>query len=159
MPGHAEKFNESYPEIFAPTLKKDWGLNVLGHQAKNNVINIGSEKVYAALESIFDEVIEIFHTSPFLHIIADEVTLSNLIGDPQVEALMKRESLGTEIDEIYRYFIVRMNEILKKRNKIMCVWEGFKRNGKFQFPQILLYSLLNLCTTYPIILRRMVFNL
>lgn len=134
VPGHAEKFNESYPEIFAPTLKKDWGLNVLGHQAKNNVINIGSEKVYAALESIFDEVIEIFHTSPFFHIGADEATLSNLIGDPQVEALMKRESLGTEIDEIYRYFIVRMNEILKKRNKIMCVWEGFKRNGKVSIP-------------------------
>lgn len=134
VPGHAEKFNESYPEIFAPTLKKDWGLNVLGHQAKNNVINIGSEKVYAALESIFDEVIEIFYTSPYFHIGADEATLSNLIGDPQVEALMKRESLGTEIDEIYRYFIVRMNEILKKKNKIMCVWEGFKRNGKVSIP-------------------------
>ena len=129
-----KKFNESYPEIFAPTLKKDWGLNVLGHQAKNNVINIGSEKVYAALESIFDEVIEIFHTSPYFHIGADEATLSNLIGDPQVKALMKRESLGTEIDEIYRYFIVRMNEILKKKNKIMCVWEGFKRNGKVSIP-------------------------
>ena len=134
VPGHAEKFIESYPEIFAPSMKAEWGLNVLGHQGKNNVINIGSEKVYSALESIFDEVIEIFHTSPYFHIGADEATLSNLVGDPQVEALMKRESLGTEIDELYRYFIVRMNDFLKKKNKIMCIWEGFKRDGKVSIP-------------------------
>ena len=134
VPGHAEKFIESYPEIFAPSMKAEWGLNILGHQAKNNVINIGSEKVYSALESIFDEVIEIFHTSPYFHIGADEATLSNLVGDPQVEALMKRESLGTEIDELYRYFIVRMNDFLKKKNKIMCIWEGFKRDGKVSIP-------------------------
>ena len=134
VPGHAEKFIESYPEIFAPSMKAEWGLNVLGHQGKNNVINIGSEKVYSALESIFDEVIEIFHTSPYFHIGADEATLSNLVGDPQVEDLMKRESLGTEIDELYRYFIVRMNDFLKKKNKIMCIWEGFKRDGKVSIP-------------------------
>ena len=134
VPGHAEKFIESYPEIVAPSMKAEWGLNILGHQAKNNVINIGSEKVYSALESIFDEVIEIFHTSPYFHIGADEATLSNLVGDPQVEALMKRESLGTEIDELYRYFIVRMNDFLKKKNKIMCIWEGFKRDGKVSIP-------------------------
>lgn len=134
VPGHAEKFIESYPEIFAPSMKAEWGLNILGHQAKNNVINIGSEKVYSALESIFDEVIEIFHTSPYFHIGADEATLSNLVGDPQVEALMKRESLGTEINELYRYFIVRMNDFLKKKNKIMCIWEGFKRDGKVSIP-------------------------
>lgn len=134
VPGHAAKFIESYPEIFAPSMKAEWRLNVLGHQGKNNVINIGSEKVYSALESIFDEVIEIFHTSPYFHIGADEATLSNLVGDPQVEALMRRESLGTEIDELYRYFIVRMNDFLKKKNKIMCVWEGFKRDGKVSIP-------------------------
>lgn len=135
VPGHSAKFIESYPEIFAPTLEKDLGLNVLGHQATNNVINIGSEKVYSALESIFDEVIEIFYTSPYFHIGADEATLSNLVGDPLVEALMKRENLGAEIDELYRYFIVRMNNFLKKRNRIMCVWEGFKRDGKVSIPK------------------------
>jgi hexosaminidase len=135
VPGHSAKFIESYPEIFAPSRKKDLGLNILGHQATNNVINIGSEKVYSALESIFEEVIEIFYTSPYFHIGADEATLSNLIGDPQVEALMKRESLGTQIDELYRYFIVRMNDMLKKKNKIMCIWEGFKRDGKVPIPK------------------------
>ena len=148
VPGHAEKFIESYPEIFSPSQKKELGLDVLGNKAKNNVINIGSEKVYSALESIFDEVIEIFYTSPFFHIGADEATLSNLVGDPQVRALMKRENLGTEMDELYRYFIVRMNDILKKKNKTMCVWEGFKRNGKVSIPNdIIVYpfeSLYNL---------------
>ena len=61
---------------------------------------------------------------------------------------MKRENLGTEMDEIYRYFIVRMNDILKKKNKTMCVWEGFKRNGKVSIPNdIIVYpfeSLYNL---------------
>ena len=61
-----------------------------GGDAFNNVINVGSEKVYSALDVILDEVIEIFHTSPYIHIGADEATIDNLKGDPLAEAMMKK---------------------------------------------------------------------
>ncbi|RPG65583.1 MAG: hypothetical protein CBC02_006880, partial [Flavobacteriaceae bacterium TMED42] len=134
IPGHSKKFIETYPEIFSPKLKK-WGKNMWGGDAFNNVINIGSEKVYSALDVILDEVIEIFHTSPYIHIGADEATIDNLEGDPLAEAMMKKENLEGNVHELYRHFIVRMNDMVKSKNKTMCIWEGFKREGKVQIPK------------------------
>jgi len=137
IPGHSRKFIETYPEIFSPKLKK-WGKNMWGGDAFNNVINIGSEKVYSALDVILDEVIEIFHTSPYIHIGADEATIDNLKGDPLAEAMMKKENLEGNVHELYRHFIVRMNDMVKSKNKTMCIWEGFKRDGKVQIPKDLI---------------------
>ncbi|MDG1191570.1 MAG: family 20 glycosylhydrolase, partial [Flavobacteriaceae bacterium] len=134
IPGHSRKFIETYPEIFSPKLKK-WGKNMWGGDAFNNVINIGNEKVYSALNVILDEVIEIFHTSPYIHIGADEATIDNLEGDPLAEAMMKKENLEGNVHELYRHFIVRMNDMVKSKNKTMCIWEGFKREGKVQIPK------------------------
>lgn len=134
IPGHSKKIIEAYPEIFSPKLKY-WGKNMWGGDAINNVINIGSEEVYVALNILLDEVIEIFHTSPYIHIGADEATIDNLDGDPLTEAMMKRENLGDNVHELYRHFIVRMNEMVKNKNKTMCIWEGFKREGKVQIPK------------------------
>jgi len=137
VPGHAKIFIETYPEIFSPKLK-NWGKNMWGGDAINNVINIGSEEVYAALDILLDEVIEVFHTSPYIHIGADEATIDNLQGDPLAEAMMKREKLEGNVHELYRHFIVRMNEMVKGKNKIMCIWEGFKREGKVKIPKDLI---------------------
>jgi len=137
IPGHSRKFIETYPEIFSPKLKK-WGKNMWGGDAFNNVINIGSEKVYSALDIILDEVIEIFHTSPYIHIGADEATIDNLKGDPLAEAMMKKENLDGNVHELYRHFIVRMNDMVKSKNKTMCIWEGFKREGKIEIPKDLI---------------------
>ena len=137
IPGHAKKFIEAYPEIFSPKLK-DWGKNMWGGDAINNVVNIGSEKVYDAINVILDEVIEIFDTSPYIHIGADEATINNLKGDPEAEAMMKKENLDGDVHELYRHFIVRMNDLVKSKNKTMCIWEGFKRDGKVQIPKDLI---------------------
>jgi len=137
IPGHAKKFNEAYPEIFSPKLK-DWGKNMWGGDAINNVVNIGSERVYDAINVILDEVIEIFDTSPYIHIGADEATINNLKGDPEAEAMMKKENLDGDVHELYRHFIVRMNDLVKSKNKTMCIWEGFKRDGKVQIPKDLI---------------------
>ena len=137
IPGHSRKFIETYPEIFSPKLKK-WGKNMWGGDAFNNVINVGSEKVYSALDVILDEVIEIFHTSPYIHIGADEATIDNLKGDPLAEAMMKKENLDGNVHELYRHFIVRMNDMVKSKNKTMCIWEGFKREGKIEIPKDLI---------------------
>ena len=134
IPGHSRKFIETYPEIFSPKLK-DWGKNMWGGDAINNVINIGSEKVYSALDVILDEVVEIFDTSPYIHIGADEATIDNLKGDPLAEAMMKKENLEGNVHELYRHFIVRMNDMVKSKNKTMCIWEGFKREGKVKIPK------------------------
>ena len=80
-----------------------------------NVLNIGKEDVYTSLEKLFVEVMDTFHTSPYFHLGADEANLKVIVDDPYVKNFMKKNKLGNDIHELYRYFIVRMNDFLKVR--------------------------------------------
>ena len=47
---------------------------------------------------------------------------------------MKKYDLPNQ-HELYRQFLCRMDEIVKKHGKQMIVWEGFGRQGKIQIPK------------------------
>ena len=125
VPGHSRQFIETYPKIF----DVDNGIK------RSNVINITNEKVYTALDQIIAEVAEVFYNSPFIHMGADEAKLDLYKNVTEVESFMKKNKLGEDIHELYRYFIVRINEIVKKYNKQMLVWEGFRKEGKIKIPK------------------------
>ena len=130
VPGHSRQFVELYPEIFGVNNKL---LQI--NPSKSNVINIANEEVYNAIEDIIGEIIDVFDTSPFFHIGGDEANLSLYENVPEVINFMKKNDLGTDVHELFRYFIVRMNEIVKKHGKKMFLWEGFRREGKIEIPR------------------------
>ena len=125
VPGHSRQFIETYPKIF----DVDNGIK------KSNVINIANENVYNALDQIIGEVAEVFYNSPFIHMGADEAKLNLYKNVSEVDSFMKKNKLGDDIHELYRYFIVRINEIVKKYDKQMLVWEGFRKEGKIKIPK------------------------
>ena len=130
IPGHSRQFVEIYPEIFGVNNKM---LQI--NTSKSNVINIGSEKVYDAIDQLIGEIIEVFDTSPFFHIGGDEANLDLYKNVPEINSFMKKNNLGADVHELFRYFLVRMNEIVKKHNKKMFLWEGFRREGKIEIPR------------------------
>ena len=125
VPGHSRQFIETYPKIF----------DVNNGIKKSNVINIASEKVYKALDQIIAEVAEVFYNSPFIHMGADEAKLDLYKNVKEVKSFMNKNKLGDDVHELYRYFIVRINEIVKKYDKQMLVWEGFRKEGKIKIPK------------------------
>ena len=125
VPGHSRQFIETYPEIF----------DVNNGVKKSNVINIANEKVYSALDRIISEVAEIFYNSPYIHMGADEAKLDLYKNVTEVKSFMNKNKLGNDVHELYRYFIVRINEIVKKYDKQMLVWEGFRKEGKIKIPK------------------------
>ena len=125
VPGHSRQFIETYPKIF----------DVNNGIKKSNVINIANEKVYKALDQIIAEVAEVFYNSPFIHMGADEAKLDLYRNVKEVKSFMNKNKLGDDVHELYRYFIVRINEIVKKYDKQMLVWEGFRKEGKIQIPK------------------------
>ena len=130
IPGHSKKMVEIYPEIF--------GVNngmLQTNPWKSNVINIGSEKVYDAIDQLIGEIIEVFDTSPYFHIGGDEANLDLYKNVPEINSFMRKNNLGTDVHELFRYFLVRMNKIVKKHNKKMFLWEGFRREGKIEIPR------------------------
>jgi len=48
-----------------------------------------------------------------------------------------------------------MNEIVKKLNKQMCVWEGFQREGKIEIPKDILVFEFETTDICPIIWLKM----
>ena len=125
VPGHSRQFIETYPKIF----------DVNNGIKKSNVINIANEKVYKALDQIIAEVAEVFYNSPFIHMGADEAKLDLYKNVKEVKSFMNKNKLGDDVHELYRYFIVRINEIVKKYDKQMIVWEGFRKEGKIKIPK------------------------
>ena len=125
VPGHSRQFIETYPEIF----------DVENGVKKSNVINIANEKVYSALDQIIGEVAQVFYNSPYIHMGADEAKLDLYKNVREVKSYMKKNKLGNDVHELYRYFIIRINEIVKSYDKQMLVWEGFRREGKIKIPK------------------------
>ncbi|TRX61680.1 family 20 glycosylhydrolase [Fulvivirga sp. M361] len=131
VPGHSSAIVKAYPEIFALKDVKDnpW------------IINMGKEEVYQALEEIISEIAPVFKSSPYFHIGGDEAIFNKTTEDPDVKAYMKKHELGKDVHELYRHFLVRLNEMVKKQGKQMCVWEGFRREGKTEIPKdIIVYE-------------------
>ncbi|OEK05404.1 family 20 glycosylhydrolase [Roseivirga misakiensis] len=131
IPGHASAIVKAYPELFA---LKD---------IKENpwTINMGKEEVYTALDEIIGELIPVFKATPYFHIGGDEAIFHKVESDPDVQSYMKANNLGEDVHELYRHFLVRMNDIVKKHGKQMAVWEGFRTDGEVEIPKdIIVYE-------------------
>ena len=136
VPGHSMQFVKKYPEIFSISDTDKASEDLFGNKKEFvNVINMGKEEVYSSLEKLFTEVMNIFDSSPYFHIGADEANLKQIANDPDVKNFMTKNNLGNDVHELYRYFIVRMNDFFKSNGKQMFVWEGFSRNGKVKIPK------------------------
>ena len=85
VPGHSRQFVEIYPEIFGVNNKM---LQI--NPWKSNVINIGSEKVYDAIDQLIGEIIEVFDTSPYFHIGGDEANLDLYKNVPEIKTFMRK---------------------------------------------------------------------
>lgn len=124
VPGHAGQFVARMPELFG----------IRDRERNRGTLNMGREQVYEALDTILGEVAEVFRTSPYIHIGADEANFQHHADDPDVQRYLAEHGL-VDVDELYRHFLVRMNEIVKRHGKQTIVWEGFHREGEVEIPR------------------------
>ncbi|MGD9479876.1 beta-N-acetylhexosaminidase [Shinella sp. G-2] len=88
VPGHSHALQQAIPELRDPDEK---GSYYSVQNFPNNCLNPAREETYQALETIFEELIDLF---PFrtIHVGADEVPLGAWSGSPQ--ALAKLREIG-----------------------------------------------------------------
>lgn len=121
-PGHARALVKQMPEVFD------------NNPPSGKVMCPGREETYRALDTLIGEMTDIFRTTPYFHIGADEVDVNHWKTCKDCQACMATHNLDN-VKELYRYFIVRMNEIVKKHGKKTIVWEGFHKDGKTDIPR------------------------
>jgi len=115
------------PEIEGPghhsgALRSLWG------RPGSSCLDMGNEKTYEGMEVVIRELCEVFASSPYIHIGADECSLGGIGESDEEKAFMEKHGL-TGRGGLYNYYIVRMNEIVKRHGKQTICWEGFHGDG------------------------------
>jgi hexosaminidase len=116
-PGHSAAALRSLPEIFDainPETKQPVGMGCM---------IMTNEAIYPALDTIIGEMCEVFRSSPYFHIGGDEVSMGRVSLHSGYKEFMKKHGLKDD-HELANYFIVQVNEIVKKHGKKTLKWEG-----------------------------------
>ena len=124
VPGHSSEFIKNMPKVFG----------IADLAANPYTINIGKETAYEALDKLIGEVAAVFTHSPYIHIGGDEAFFSGIDKDPEAIAYMEANNIPT-VKELFRHFIVRMNEMIQAKGKQTIVWAGFSEKGAIEIPQ------------------------
>ena len=118
-PGHGGAILQALPEVVGNDPSA----------AGANALCPGRESTYQALDTLIGEVCEVFPSTSYFHIGADEVNTSAWTQCKHCIEYRKQHDIENE-EEQYRHFINRMNDLVKKHGKRTIVWEGFSVTGK-----------------------------
>jgi N-acetyl-beta-hexosaminidase len=89
---------------------------------------MGSEKTYEGLKVLVGEICEVFGSSPYFHIGADECALGGVGNSEEEKAFIAKHGLKGRRG-LYNHYIKRMNDIVKSYGKQTICWEGFHGGG------------------------------
>ncbi len=98
------------------------GIEGLGCGGGRGKLCIGKKETYAALETLFSEIMAMM-PGAYWHLGADEVHYRGAKCEHCV-ARMKSKNLK-DGGQLFHYFINRMHDFIKSKNRQMLVWEGF----------------------------------
>lgn len=127
VPGHSAVLVKARPDLF-----KISGTQPYEHHA---TINFADDKAVAAIKTIIGEICEVFQSSPFIHIGGDEADYRLAHQNPAFQKAFAELGLSGESQhELYRRFLIQMNDAVKGHGKQMIVWEGFGRERETKFP-------------------------
>jgi len=123
LPGHSSALQGALPEIFGAKNPATGKFDTLG------VINIANEAIYPVLDALIGEACELFKSSPYFHMGADETQFGAFFAHPAVkEQLAALNAKGVKSEQVFAHFINRVNAIVKKHGKQTICWEGFGSN-------------------------------
>lgn len=124
LPGHAVAAIASYPYLSCTGQQIDvetrWGVF-------EDVYCAGNDSVFAFLEGVMDEVLELF-PSRYIHIGGDECPKTRWQTCEKCQSRMKAEGLKDE-HELQSYFINRMEKYLLSKNRNIIGWDEILEGG------------------------------
>jgi hexosaminidase len=119
-PGHSDALRKALPH--------------LNCSSGGGAMCLGKESTYDVLDKLIGEICDVFQSTPYFHIGCDEVERLGWEKCSDCKAYMQKHKLDNSM-ELYRHFIVRINELVKKHGKKTIVWEGFYKEGKVDIPR------------------------
>lgn len=124
MPGHSQAALAAYPELSSTggpfEVWTEWGIS-------KEVMDPGKEEVFAFVEGVLSEAIEIF-PSRYVHTGGDEVPRDRWKASPYAQARIRQEGLKDE-DELQSYFTKRVERFLNSKGRQLIGWDEILEGG------------------------------
>ncbi len=122
LPGHSGRLIADAQAIF-------------GLPGNSSTVNIASPQTLEALTTLMNEVMDVFQSTPYVHLGADEVGLGGL--DKTVEYKDAQAKYGIKsVHDLYCKFITEMHAVVTKRGKKSIVWEeAYNPGGAYPLPK------------------------
>ncbi|MFW5686379.1 MAG: beta-N-acetylhexosaminidase [Spirochaetota bacterium] len=124
LPGHARAAIASYPELSCEEKQIDvwnrWGIC-------EDVFCAGDERVFAFVEDVFREVVELF-PSRYIHLGGDECPKTRWKSCPKCQERIRTEGLRDE-DELQSYFVGRAATMLERLGRTAVGWDEILEGG------------------------------
>jgi hexosaminidase len=128
MPGHSTAVLVCHPELSCTGKMPDdifpFGK---GPGKTKDVFCAGNDAVFAFLQDVLDEVMEIF-PSKYIHIGGDEVPKDRWMACPKCQACIKAEGLKDEC-QLQGYFVRRIEKYLATKGRRLIGWDEILEGG------------------------------
>lgn len=122
LPGHSGRLIADAGDIF-------------GLPGNGSTVNIASPKTLAALTVLMNEVMDVFQSTPYVHLGADEVGLGGLDQTPEYKQAQAQFGIKS-VHDLYCKFIVDLHAVVTKRGKKSIVWEeAWNPGGAYPLPK------------------------
>jgi len=107
-----------------------------GFPGNGSTVNIASPATLDATAALLNEVMDVFASTPYIHLGADEVGLGGLEKTPEfAQAAAKLGNIHSAHD-LYCKFVADLCDIVKRRGKTPIVWEeAFNPGGAYPLPK------------------------
>jgi hexosaminidase len=122
LPGHSGRLIADAPDIF-------------GIPGNGSTVNIASPKTLDALATLMNEVMDVFQSTPYVHLGADEVGLGGLDQTAEYKEAQAKYGIKS-VHDLYCKFITDLHAIVTKRGKKVIVWEeACNPGGAYPLPK------------------------
>ncbi|MGR5488337.1 family 20 glycosylhydrolase, partial [Vibrio alfacsensis] len=118
--GHASAVAHAYPELMSGLgeqnypQQREWGVF-------EPLMDPTNPELYVMLESVFDEVVELF-PDEYFHIGGDEPNYKQWQENPEIQAFIKDKELDGERG-LQSYLNAKVEKMLEERGKKMSGWD------------------------------------
>ncbi|MCY9873056.1 family 20 glycosylhydrolase [Vibrio barjaei] len=120
LPGHASAVAHAYPDLMSGLgeqsypQQREWGVF-------EPLMDPTNPELYVMLESVFDEVVELF-PDEYFHIGGDEPNYIQWQENPEIQAFIKDKELDGERG-LQSYLNAKVEKMLEERGKKMSGWD------------------------------------
>lgn len=127
MPGHSSELFAAYPGLSCTGIRTSIFPFFSGPGITDDILCAGKDTVFAFLQNVLDEVMEIF-PSAYIHIGGDEAPKVRWKECRDCQNRMKQENLQNE-SELQSYFIKRITAYIQSRGRQVIGWDEILEGG------------------------------